>query len=230
MKAGMPSQTMATSARLAIAAVIQRVNSDEAFVAMIASAASAATSVAAPTTHGAAEAKPRFRSQKRRRTPIGKMLAAARPFILLAILFAAWAVMDPALVEPPTILAGDPERISLSFTRCGPGRGHACVIDGDTFKIGERKVRVIGIDAPEVEARCPEEARLAGLDQLRLEAELGLPVTRIDKKLDVGLPCLRHLRVIADWEGWQTHGHALAPFGITLERLLDQKLRLRIDR
>lgn len=39
--------------------------------------------------------------------------------------------------------------------------------------------------------------------------------------LDVGLPCLRHLRVLADWEGWQTHGRALAPFGITLDRLLE---------
>ena len=97
------------------------------------------------------------------------MLAAARPFVLLAILFAAWAVMDPALVEPPTILARDPERISLSFTRCGPGRGHACVIDGDTFKIGERKVRVIGIDAPEVEARCPEEAGLAEQATVKLQ-------------------------------------------------------------
>lgn len=39
--------------------------------------------------------------------------------------------------------------------------------------------------------------------------------------LDVGLPCLRHLRILTDWEGWKTHGPALAPFGITLERLLE---------
>lgn len=48
-----------------------------------------------------------------------------------------------------------------SFTRCGPGRGHACVVDGDTFKLGTRKIRIEGIDAPEVHpAQCPEEARL----------------------------------------------------------------------
>jgi endonuclease YncB( thermonuclease family) len=68
---------------------------------------------------------------------------------------------DPALVEPPSFLSSDPEHVSETFTRCGPGRGHACVIDGDTFKIGERKVRIIGIDTPETHpARCPEEARL----------------------------------------------------------------------
>jgi endonuclease YncB( thermonuclease family) len=90
---------------------------------------------------------------------VRKLLSAARPFLLLAILLAAWVVMDPALVEPPTLLAGDPEHVSETFTRCGPGRGHACVIDGDTFKLGERKVRIIGIDAPETHPpRCAEEA------------------------------------------------------------------------
>jgi len=39
--------------------------------------------------------------------------------------------------------------------------------------------------------------------------------------LDVGLACLRHLRVMTEWEGWKTHGQALAPYGITLERLLE---------
>ena len=69
--------------------------------------------------------------------------------------------MDPALVEPPAFLSTEPERISERFTRCGPGRGHACVVDGDTIKLGERKVRIIGIDAPEVHGACPEETRLA---------------------------------------------------------------------
>jgi endonuclease YncB( thermonuclease family) len=35
------------------------------------------------------------------------------------------------------------------------------VIDGDTFKLGNRKIRIIGIDTAEVDAQCPEEARLA---------------------------------------------------------------------
>ena len=41
---------------------------------------------------------------------------------------------------------------------CGLGRGHACVVDGDTIKLGERKIRMIGIDAPEtVEVSCADE-------------------------------------------------------------------------
>ena len=36
------------------------------------------------------------------------------------------------------------------------------MIDGDTFKLGDRKVRITGIDAPELgEPRCPDEAVLA---------------------------------------------------------------------
>ena len=99
-------------------------------------------------------------------------LRVFRPFILLGILVSIWVGMDPALVEPPAVFSGEPETVSASFTRCGPGRGHACVTDGDTFKLGKRRVRLIGIDAPEVKARCDEEARLAEQATARLQALL----------------------------------------------------------
>ena len=64
------------------------------------------------------------------------------------------------LVDPPGFLSSEPEQISAHFTRCGPGRANACVVDGDTFKLGKRKIRIIGIDAPETHpARCADEAR-----------------------------------------------------------------------
>ena len=86
---------------------------------------------------------------------------AARPFLLAAILAGLWPTLDPALVEPPAFLSAAPERVAQRFTRCGPGRGNACVIDGDTFKLGKRKIRIVGIDAPEIyRASCPEEAKL----------------------------------------------------------------------
>jgi len=88
-------------------------------------------------------------------------LGKLRPFILGAILLSLWPLADPALVEPPRFLSTDPEQVNEHFTRCGLGRGHACVIDGDTFKLGTRKIRIIGIDTAEVDARCPEEAVLA---------------------------------------------------------------------
>ena len=35
------------------------------------------------------------------------------------------------------------------------------MVDGDTFKLGQRKIRIVGIDAPETHsAKCPDEARL----------------------------------------------------------------------
>ena len=100
---------------------------------------------------------PRFWPQQHRR----RLLFAARPFVLAGALFTAWAGADPMLIDPPGFLSTDPEHVSAKFTRCGPGRGNACVVDGDTFKLGRRKIRIIGIDAPETHpARCDEEARL----------------------------------------------------------------------
>jgi endonuclease YncB( thermonuclease family) len=88
-------------------------------------------------------------------------LGKLRPFILGAILLSIWPAADPALMEPPSFLATEPERVSQQFTRCGNGRGHACVIDGDTFKLGDRKIRIIGIDTPETHpARCAKEATM----------------------------------------------------------------------
>lgn len=93
-----------------------------------------------------------------------------RPFILLGVLAAVWVGMDPALVDPPGFLSGKPERVWQTFTRCGRGRGHACVIDGDTFKLGQRNVRIIGIDAPETHpSRCTKEARFGELATAKLQ-------------------------------------------------------------
>ena len=71
------------------------------------------------------------------------------------------ALLDPSLIAPFGPLAAT-ERVTATFTPCGPGQGPACVIDGDTFKLGNRKIRITGIDAPELaEPRCPAEAALA---------------------------------------------------------------------
>ncbi len=100
-----------------------------------------------------------------------RWLRVLRPFILLGILASAYVgAGDPALVEPPGFLSSAPQQVSATFTRCGLGRSWACVIDGDTFKLGERKVRIIGIDAPETHPpRCAEEARLGELATAKLQ-------------------------------------------------------------
>lgn len=96
--------------------------------------------------------------------------------------------MDPALVEPIGPLASDPERVSAHFTRCGRERGHACVVDGDTIRLGDRRIRIIGIDAPEVKASCPAEARLAEAASVRLQQLLNAGpfamVGRVDEPTD----------------------------------------------
>ena len=100
---------------------------------------------------------PQFWPQRRR----GRLARAARPIVLAALLAIMWAAFDPLLVEPPGFLAGKPERVSETFSRCGRGRSFACVIDGDTFKLGKRRVRIIGIDSPETQhSQCPAETTL----------------------------------------------------------------------
>ena len=84
-----------------------------------------------------------------------------RALLLVPLLALAGALFDPSLIPPFGPLAAR-EKVTATFTPCGPGRGVACVIDGDTVKLGDRKIRIIGIDAPELaEPRCPEEAALA---------------------------------------------------------------------
>jgi micrococcal nuclease len=90
---------------------------------------------------------------------------------LLALLLVAVGYgFDEASVKPLPFLATDPEPVSGEFTTCGPRRGEYCVVDGDTFKLGERTVRVLGIDAPEMfPSHCQAEAELGQMatDELR---------------------------------------------------------------
>ena len=54
---------------------------------------------------------------------------------------------------------------------CGSGPRINCVVDGDTLWVEGVKYRLQDIDAPELRARCPSEARLAEQARDRL-AEL----------------------------------------------------------
>jgi micrococcal nuclease len=52
---------------------------------------------------------------------------------------------------------------ALALTLCppGPATAHPCVTDGDTFRWGTERIRLVDIDAPELAGRCPEERALA---------------------------------------------------------------------
>ena len=45
---------------------------------------------------------------------------------------------------------------------------HCTATDGDTLRCGPKRVRVIGLDAPEMRARCPVERALAVVARDRL--------------------------------------------------------------
>lgn len=80
------------------------------------------------------------------------------------------ASLDPAIIPPWGPLAAPPEQVGATFTRCGQGRpSTACVVDGDTLRLGTRSVRITGIDAPEIaKAKCPAERALGERSAQRL--------------------------------------------------------------
>lgn len=94
--------------------------------------------------------------------PRRSRLAGWAPWFGLVLLLSGWWLLDHYVLKDPP-LGGTPQQIALEFHRCGQGRGPNCVIDGDTFIMAQRKIRITGIDAPEIgtKARCPAEARLA---------------------------------------------------------------------
>lgn len=71
----------------------------------------------------------------------------------LALLLAASA----ATRWLPERSGGEWVRVSERFVPCGSGGAHACVVDGDTVRIGQRRIRLAGFDAPELAGACPAE-------------------------------------------------------------------------
>lgn len=117
----------------------------------------------------------RRRFRPTRRAPSFKPTRSGirRALWMVPLLLLAGALLDPSLIRPFGPLAAPPERVATQFTPCGRGRGPACIVDGDTFKLGDRRIRITGIDAPELhEPRCAEEAALARKSADRLLALL----------------------------------------------------------
>ena len=88
------------------------------------------------------------------------------------VLLLAGGLLDPKLIGPIGPL-GAKERVTATFELCRPGGSAACVIDGDTFKLGDRTIRITGIDAPELaQPKCEIEAKLARQSAARLLTHL----------------------------------------------------------
>ena len=95
----------------------------------------------------------------RRNGRLIRLWRGIRWWLALIVLAAVWVLYRNAIAyDPPAFLEGQPVAVNGTFTRCGAGRGVLCVVDGDTLNIGTRHIRLVGLDAPEVRARCPAEA------------------------------------------------------------------------
>ena len=143
-----------------------------------------------------------FRRPPRPRRPRRGRFASVRTLLLLVVLLVLYALSEPALVPAEGIFEGGRERVAGPFSPCGRGRLHACVVDGDTIKLGERKVRLIGIDAPERFApECRREAALAEQASAELLRLLNRgPVVLVTDRRDTVDRYGRELRRIVQWQ------------------------------
>ncbi|OHV73358.1 thermonuclease family protein [Ensifer sp. LCM 4579] len=72
------------------------------------------------------------------------------------------------------------------------------VIDGDTFDVGDERVRIANIDAPELHrAKCDAEKRLAELARKRLEELLAGDIEIVPGDPGTGRTKDRHGRTLA---------------------------------
>ena len=99
-------------------------------------------------------------------------LVAAGLFTLRGIwplgLLLLGGLLDPKLIGPIGPL-GATEVVTAKFTACSGGGDPACVIDGDTIRLGDRTIRITGIDAPDIaKPLCPAEAELGRRSAARL--------------------------------------------------------------
>ena len=72
------------------------------------------------------------------------------------------------------IASGEWNAVERQFTICGERGSAACVVDGDTLAIGQRRIRLTGYDAPELDGECEAERRLAKVAREELAAWLNL--------------------------------------------------------
>lgn len=145
--------------------------------------------------------------------------------MLIGLLTAAYIVSLPGALEPPDMLQTEARTITSRFNRCDGGSGYYyCVMDGDTFRIGSERIRVVGIDTAEKGARCPAEAALAeqstrALQQwlnrgpFQMTARLDEPEDRYGRALRIIKRTLPDGREdsLADW--MRTHGGARSYLG-----------------
>lgn len=128
--------------------------------------------------------------------------------LTLGLLMAALVIPSGPAIEPTSLRA--------QFGFCHEGGGINCVVDGDTFWAGGKKVRIAGIEAPEThEPRCPEEAERGRAATRKLQDLLNsgtVTLTPDARGQDQHGRLLRHVSV-----GGKDVGEALIAAGLARE-------------
>lgn len=145
----------------------------------------------------------------------------------LALAFAAAAgtfhVADRPTIAPsaqadaPTETRSS-EMVRARFGVCSDGGGDPCVVDGDTLRYAGRRIRILGIDTPELHpSRCAREEQLGQAAKLRMQALVNIGPFRLesdDRQQDVYGRDLRRLMRGGTDIGLQLVSEGLArPYG-----------------
>jgi micrococcal nuclease len=149
-----------------------------------------------PRADGLAVTAPR-----RARSSWRRAMREVRPWIIIMCwITAAYIASLPGAFEPPMFLQTGTQTIDARFTLCEDFPARNCVIDGDTFRLGRERVRIVGIDTAEKDARCPAEAEQAARSERALQEWLNrgpfLMAARFDRPIDRYGRALRILRRI----------------------------------
>ncbi|MBX7494908.1 hypothetical protein K3172_03435 [Qipengyuania sp. 6B39] len=109
---------------------------------------------------------PRFDAAWQRRLRWRARWRTALPFALLGVLVGVWLFVGQPLREREW------STVRTHFALCGPGPTGPCVVDGDTLRFGrlhsDRRVRLTGFDAPEMDGLCEAERARARAAQAEL--------------------------------------------------------------
>lgn len=118
---------------------------------------------------------PRFDAAWQRRRRWRAAWRSWRPVLLLALVLGLWALLRQFGWGD-----GPWHPVERQFTVCGQGSTTACVVDGDTVRIGQRRIRLRGFDAPEIDGECEAESQLARVAREELAAWLNLGAFEMD--------------------------------------------------
>ena len=113
------------------------------------------------------------------RSPSGPEPAHVGLALVAAACFGLSFAFYQAFASASSFATGEPAADVPYFGDCPNGGGRNCVVSGDTFDLGGAKIRIVGIEAPQLlAARCAAEEQLGKAAAYRLRDLLNSgPVT-----------------------------------------------------